>query len=118
MGTRYYDPSLGRFTQVDPIAGGSANAYDYANCDPVNQADPNGTMAAAAARLLPFIIAVAAKSLRIAVKNVTRAQWIACGNAASKVWEAAPGFLGEKGKVVIALPGMIEECIRAIRSLK
>jgi RHS repeat-associated protein len=43
MGTRYYDPTLGRFTQVDPIAGGSANAYDYASQNPVNFVDPDGT---------------------------------------------------------------------------
>jgi RHS repeat-associated protein len=42
MGTRYYDASLGRFTQVDPVAGGSANPYDYANQDPVNSLDVDG----------------------------------------------------------------------------
>jgi RHS repeat-associated protein len=44
MGTRYYDPALGRFTQVDPVAGGSANRYDYAAQDPVNSVDPAGTI--------------------------------------------------------------------------
>jgi RHS repeat-associated protein len=43
MGTRYYDPSLGRFTQVDPVEGGSANRYDYAAQDPMNNFDPSGT---------------------------------------------------------------------------
>ncbi|MEJ7655215.1 MAG: RHS repeat-associated core domain-containing protein [Chloroflexia bacterium] len=43
MGTRYYDPALGRFTQTDPIEGGSANAYDYALQDPINETDVDGT---------------------------------------------------------------------------
>ncbi|MDA9912948.1 PA14 domain-containing protein [Candidatus Nanopelagicales bacterium] len=42
MGQRLYLPKLGRFTSIDPIRGGSANAYDYANQDPINQADPSG----------------------------------------------------------------------------
>jgi len=42
MGTRYYDPALGRFTQVDPIDGGSANRYDYAAQDPLNLIDSDG----------------------------------------------------------------------------
>ncbi len=29
MGVRLYDPNLGRFLQVDPVEGGSANDYDY-----------------------------------------------------------------------------------------
>jgi RHS repeat-associated protein len=44
MGTRYYDPALGRFTQVDPVKGGSLNAYDYAAQDPINGADPSGLL--------------------------------------------------------------------------
>jgi RHS repeat-associated protein len=42
MGARSYVPAIGRFLSADPIAGGSANAYDYGNADPVNQFDPSG----------------------------------------------------------------------------
>ena len=42
MGARYYDPSRGRFTQVDPVAGGSCNNYDYACGDPINGSDLTG----------------------------------------------------------------------------
>lgn len=42
MGVRLYVPQLGRFTQVDPIPGGSANAYEYAGQDPVNKLDLDG----------------------------------------------------------------------------
>ena len=44
MGARLYSPTLGRFLQVDPVTGGSANAFDYANQDPVNSADPSGAL--------------------------------------------------------------------------
>jgi RHS repeat-associated protein len=42
MGVRLYDPALGRFLQVDPIEGGSANDYDYALSDPCNNSDLGG----------------------------------------------------------------------------
>ena len=42
MGVRLYDPALGRFLQTDPIEGGSANDYDYAEGDPVNNFDLTG----------------------------------------------------------------------------
>jgi RHS repeat-associated protein len=41
FGTRYYDPSLGRFTQRDP--SGQDLPYAYAGCNPVNSTDPGGT---------------------------------------------------------------------------
>lgn len=42
MGVRSYVPALGRFITPDPVERGSANAYDYANQDPVNNIDLTG----------------------------------------------------------------------------
>lgn len=42
MGVRLYNPTLGRYLQTDPVNGGSANAYDYVNQDPVNADDLTG----------------------------------------------------------------------------
>lgn len=42
MGVRLYDAGLGRFLQVDPVEGGSANDYDYVMGDPINSLDLDG----------------------------------------------------------------------------
>jgi RHS repeat-associated protein len=44
MGARIYDPSVGRFLQVDPIEGGTSNDYTYVD-DPINQLDLSGEKA-------------------------------------------------------------------------
>jgi RHS repeat-associated protein len=44
MGVRLYDPTTGRFLQPDPVPGGSANDYDYADQDPINNRDLDGRM--------------------------------------------------------------------------
>jgi RHS repeat-associated protein len=41
LGARYYDTSLGRFTQMDP-SGQEANSYAYAGVNPINASDPSG----------------------------------------------------------------------------
>ena len=43
-GARYYNPSVGRWTQQDPIgmAGGDTNLYRYAGNDSTNEIDPTG----------------------------------------------------------------------------
>lgn len=42
LGARYYDTSLGRFTQMDP-SGQEANPYIYGSPNPINGSDPSGT---------------------------------------------------------------------------
>jgi RHS repeat-associated protein len=42
MGVRSYVPAMGRFLSPDPVKGGSANAYEYAAGDPVNNFDLTG----------------------------------------------------------------------------
>ena len=42
MGARVYAPALGRFLEVDPVEGGSANDYDYVNGEPPVTTDLDG----------------------------------------------------------------------------
>lgn len=44
FGARYYDPSLGRWTQTDPLSQSQGSSqYQYAFDNPVNGVDPSGT---------------------------------------------------------------------------
>src|SRR5262249_25701182 len=40
--TRYYDPVTGQFLSRDPITAATGQPYEYANNDPLTEADPTG----------------------------------------------------------------------------
>ncbi len=53
LGSRFYDPTIGRFTQLDPT--GQDAHFTYAGNDPINSVDTSGN----AAFLVPLVIGVA-----------------------------------------------------------
>lgn len=64
MGARVYLPTLGRFTSVDPVEGGTDNAYSYVN-DPINASDYSGMLGWGDA--LKIVGVVAAVAVAVAV---------------------------------------------------
>lgn len=101
MGARVYVPSLGRFLQIDPVEGGTANAYVYVS-DPVNADDYSGEFAfipliMIAIRVIPVIVRVVqvidkvAKAARIAAAAARAAQ--AAARAAQAARAAAQAAL-------------------------
>ncbi|WP_318241336.1 RHS repeat-associated core domain-containing protein [Cellulomonas avistercoris] len=104
MGVRLYHPGIGRFLQVDPVAGGSANAYDYCNADPVNCTDLGGTIAwgrvlgavavfGEVASMIPGPVGVAAGGIAATAYLLKgdhkAAAWAAAGAAAALVGAGA-----------------------------
>ncbi|KJK53508.1 hypothetical protein UK14_06675 [Streptomyces sp. NRRL F-4428] len=70
IGARLYNPSTGRFLSADPVYGGSANAYEYANADPVNQQDLDGRISKSWRKKI--IEANACRTLGCRVNNAIR----------------------------------------------
>jgi RHS repeat-associated protein len=77
FGARDYDPVAGRWTSRDPILfnNGESDLYRYAMNDPINQADPSGLVAPAAAvawfcLVNPEVCAAAIAAAAAAIANV------------------------------------------------
>lgn len=113
MGVRSYVPEVGRFLSSDPVKGGSANAYDYANADPINQLDLTGETPSCSphdARVKP------SKGIP-GHYRVTVSAYLRCGRRGPRnvkvkavitggIYEPAPGVIkGIKGD-----KGPLEEC--------
>ena len=61
FGIRYYDATVGRWTQRDPVGGSltetvKTNPYVYANDDPINMVDPSGENAVACALTIAALL--------------------------------------------------------------
>jgi RHS repeat-associated protein len=96
MGHRYYDPSLGRFTQPDP-SGQETNPYLYGGGDPVNNTDPSGLFSFAdgvgvVAGTLAGAAAVGAVGLACA--GTAGVGCVAAGVVTSGLWGAGAGAAG------------------------
>ncbi|WP_405085998.1 RHS repeat-associated core domain-containing protein [Microbispora sp. NBC_01389] len=109
MGVRLYNPTAGRFLQVDPVIGGNANAYDYCNGDPINCRDLDGrwsigglfkeikikaigravelVIALACGVTFSFLGAVLCAGLAVGAKDAV-IEYMTNGWNATKVWKA------------------------------
>ena len=93
MGARLYDPTTGRFLSVDPVPGGSANAYDYANQDPINSFDLDGRWSCGWCQH-------AWRATGSMARTLTDSRW---GRAIHSACAYIPGFLGSACGAVYAV---------------
>lgn len=84
MGVRLYNPATGRFLSMDPVYGGSANAYEYTYADPANKYDLDGRWVAWVGRAAQWCwrscrkIAPAVRRVWRGAKSVIRNTRISC----------------------------------------
>ena len=93
MGVRAYDPHLGRFLSQDPIAGGSANDYDYVNADPINNLDLGGTRCWTGRNA-----SGSCRSIARGYRRLARRQAVAATNIAGREWGLAATLAGGKAR--------------------
>jgi len=110
MGVRSYVPAMGRFLSRDPVPGGSANAYEYAEGDPVNNFDLTGEKCASKNK--KFVNRCVRKKIRNANRQARRKARrhrlrrlaragrspARASSVSSDAWRALGGFLGRDVK--------------------
>jgi len=115
MGVRLYSATTGRFLSVDPVPGGSANAYDYCNADPVNCTDLAGTFPSFASIIKAVAIVGEVASMipgpiGAAAAGISAVAYAAQGNT-SKALEmgitAAAALVGAGAIVKVAAAGFV-----------
>ena len=104
MGSRYYDPFVGRFMSVDPVKFTQANPtsfnrYAYANNNPDKYVDPDGELPI----LIPFFIGFGLEALNLAFEakdNISNP----CGNCVRSSGVAIPFSFGKSAGTIVKSP--------------
>lgn len=76
MGVRLYNPTTGRFLQVDPIYGAGCNAYEYTCADPVDKTDLNGKWPCWTKKCMLKAAAKKWKALKKKVRKNKYVRWV------------------------------------------
>lgn len=117
---RYYDPTIGRFTQPDP-SGQEANSYAYASGDPVNMSDPSGELAFLAPLVGGVISGVTRHGLtKIVSRGVSPAKILDAVRkpirALTNLEKGTSRYEGRSATVVVNQRGCIVTCFPKRRS--
>jgi hypothetical protein len=102
MGARVYLPTLGRFTSLDPVRGGTPNNYTYV-LDPVNYADYTGMFGwhsitnwvkqnVKKIAVVVVVVTIAVVAVVLAPAEVVAAAGAAIGAAAAAIGRAGPAI--------------------------
>jgi RHS repeat-associated protein len=111
MGARLYNPTIGRFTSPDPVAGGNENAYNYPN-DPINDSDSSGQRAfpkswGKVIKIIEKVLAFVSFGFDAIGFGLTFVN-----PAAAAVFKVIGGVLGAVGTILGCVEGGInEDCI-------
>ena len=93
VGSRYYDPAIGRFVQRDPIGFlGGLNVYEYAGSAPTVFVDPSGLFSRRFLRAVKIATRVARKAASATIRGGGSPAGVALGpiNVTARALEGAP----------------------------